>query len=151
MNKISIEAILEEWSKDSVIKKDELDNCSINQSKLHSKYLEIWTALKLKVYHKSLELKQTEQMLKRYLSGKMTKEEMDSLSLPYDPWQGESKPLKSEMHSFIQTHDRYTVIAAKLHEYEVMFDAVTEILDKIKWRHQDIRNAIDYMRFTSGF
>ena len=39
---------------------------------------------------------------------------------------------------------------AKIQYLEELCDSLKEILDNIKWRHQTIKNMIEWRKFTSG-
>ena len=39
---------------------------------------------------------------------------------------------------------------AKIAHQQELVDVLKEILDNIKWRHQNIKNMIEWRKFTSG-
>jgi glycerophosphoryl diester phosphodiesterase len=39
---------------------------------------------------------------------------------------------------------------AKIHYLEEMCSTLKEILENVKWRHQNIKNMIEWRKFTSG-
>jgi len=100
---MSLNDILESWKKDSVIDEHALDDVTIQTSKLHAKYLEIFTLSKLQLRKKEMDLEQVRKDKWLYYTGKMTQGEMDKRGWSYDPFQGMSKPLKSEMEMYYST------------------------------------------------
>jgi hypothetical protein len=89
------------WEKDSQIDELKLDIESLKSSKLHGKYMVILSRKKLSL--KKLELEFDELIRDKFLwySGKMTKEQMDSLGWDYDPLNG-LKVLKGDMDKFYE-------------------------------------------------
>ena len=53
---MDIESLLKMWETDSKIDDVNLDDTSINSAKLHSKYLELFSHVKLRLKKKELEL-----------------------------------------------------------------------------------------------
>jgi hypothetical protein len=75
---------------------------------------------------------------------------MDKRGWAYDPFQGMSKPLKSEMEMYYST-DADIVKARSAIEYQKsIIDSLEEIMGNIRWRHTHIKNIIDFRKFTSG-
>jgi hypothetical protein len=147
---MSLNDILESWKKDSVIDEHALDDVTIETSKLHAKYLEIFTLSKLQLRKKEMELEQIRKDKWLYYTGKMTQAEMDKKGWAYDPFQGMSKPLKSEMEMYYST-DADIVKARSAIEYQKsIIDSLEEIMGNIRWRHTHIKNIIDFRKFTSG-
>lgn len=147
---MSLNDILESWKKDSVIDEHALDDVTIETSKLHAKYLEIFTLSKLQLRKKEMELEQIRKDKWLYYTGKMTQVEMDKRGWAYDPFQGMSKPLKSEMEMYYST-DADIVKARSAIEYQKsIIDSLEEIMGNIRWRHTHIKNIIDFRKFTSG-
>ena len=64
---MDIESLLKMWETDSKIDDVNLDDTSINSAKLHSKYLELFSHVKLRLKKKELELKMVELGLRLML------------------------------------------------------------------------------------
>jgi hypothetical protein len=80
----------------------------------------------------------------------MSKKEMDEEGWDYDPFQGESKPLKSELGPYIDSDPDVQRLTLKVEYSKVVVDALKEIIDTIRWRHQTIRNMISWRQFEAG-
>jgi hypothetical protein len=146
---LSLEKILEMWKKDAAINENHLDEASIESAKLHSKYLEILSAHRMLLKRKEAKFNILLKQKFLWYNGKMTKDEMDSLGWSYDPLDG-LKILKGDMDRFYEADEH--IIAAKqdIDDIKITVETLEEIINNIKWRHQSIKNAIDWRRFTSG-
>ena len=147
---MKIEEILAEWKKDSPLNQAKLDEESINTAMLHAKYLEIYSAVKIKHARMKSKLKALELDKRRYLKGLMTREEMDDMGWDYDPWKGLARPMKSEMDDYIKVDPEMAEYGLKMKECEIMIEALHDIMQHIQWRHSHVKNAIDFMRFQAG-
>jgi hypothetical protein len=145
----SLEQIIEMWKKDSTIDEMDLGNASRESAKLHSKYLELYTVNKLKLKKLDLDFKVLLKEKFMHYNGKLTQEEMDDKGWSYDPLNGLTV-LKGDMDKRYDSDPLIQAHQAKQHYKQEMVDTLKEIMENIKWRHQSIRNAIDWHKFTSG-
>ena len=141
--------ILDMWKKDSIIDEMRLDESSRDCAKLHSKYLDLYSVAKLKLKHLDLEYKIILRDKFLHYGGKLSQEELDLKKWDYDPLNGLTV-LKGDMDKWydadevIQTHQK------KMAYQQEVVDTLKEILDNVKWRHQTIKNMIEWRKFTSG-
>ena len=147
---MSLNDILESWKKDSVIDDSALDEDTVKTSKLHAKYLEIYSLSKLQLRKKEFDLEKIKKDKWLYYTGKMTKSDMDARGWDYDPFQGMSKPLKSEMSMYYETDDDLIKVKAGIDYQKSIIDTLEEIMNNIRWRHSHIKNIIEFRKFTSG-
>jgi len=147
---MKVEDLLLEWKKDSEINKSKLDDESIKTAMLHAKYLEIHSAVKIRYNKLRARLKDLEFEKRRWLKGTMTKEEMDDRDWDYDPWKGMSKPMKSEMDDHLFADGDVKKVVERLKDTEVLLETLESIMQNIQWRHQSIKNSIDFMKFQAG-
>ena len=147
---MSLNDILESWKKDSVIDENALDDVTVETSKLHAKYLELFSLSKLQLKKKDFELEQIKKVKWIYFNGKMSKSEMDSRGWAYDPFDGVSKPLKSEMEMFYSTDPDIFKIKSSIEYQKSIVETLEEIMSNIRWRHQHVRNVLEFKKFTSG-
>jgi DNA-directed RNA polymerase specialized sigma54-like protein len=147
---MNLEYILAEWKKDSVIEMNELDASSIETPRLHAKYLEIMSTYKLKL--KDAEFKQKELMKWKWLwyNGKMSQEEIKRFGWDPDPFDG-LKILKGDMAHYVESDPELVESEAKISYLQTCIDTLKEILENLKWRHQTIRNVIEWKKFSAGF
>jgi hypothetical protein len=66
-----------------------------------------------------------------------------------DPFDG-LKILKGEMNYYYDADPEIQKSEERIQYYKTVIDTLTNIVDTIKWRHQTIRNMIDWKRFESG-
>ena len=147
---MNIEQILKEWADDSVIDQIALDDATIKGARLHSKYLELLVHArgKLKAFNHQLEKLKKDKWL--YYTGKMSKQQIDDRGWPYDPFDGASKPLRSDLDYYIKSDDDLQKVLIKIEYQEEMVELLTEIINTLKWRHQAIKNIIEWRKFQAG-
>lgn len=144
---MNIDALMEIWEKDSQYDDDNLDRESLNSPKLHSKYLKIHINFKMKLSALEMEYKNLRQKKFRYYRGEMTKSELQENG--WDQWQG-VKPLKSDMEEFLEGDSDLNAIRLKMQYIKNMIDALDSIMNQIKSRDWQIRNAIEWKKFIAG-
>jgi hypothetical protein len=147
---LDLNDILTMWKKDSVIDEICLDEETIKSSKLHAKYLELYSMAKLLLKKREMELRSMKKDKWLYYNGKMTKEDMDSRKWRYDPFDGMSKPMKSDMDMYYSTDDDLIKITAKIDYQKTIIETLEEIMGNIRWRHNAVKNILDFKKFTSG-
>jgi hypothetical protein len=147
---MQLDEILKLWEADSKIDEVNLDESSVKSAALHSKYLELYSLAKLALKKKELSMANLRKDKWLYYNAKMTKEEMDERGWAYDPFNGMSKPLKSDMDMFYTTDPDIIKLQGQIEYQATIVEALKDIMDNIKWRHTTIKNIIDWKRFTSG-
>jgi hypothetical protein len=147
---INIEDILEMWKKDTEINDFDLSESSRDTAKLHSKYLELLTTSKLLLKRKDMQ----QSILLRdkwlYYTGVMSKQEMDDRGWDYDPFKGARKPLKTDLHYFYEADPELQKSQATIDYIKSTIETLESIMTNLVWRHQTIKNMIDWKKFTSG-
>lgn len=142
--------ILMMWKKDAVIDDVCLDDETIKSSKLHAKYLELFSMAKLMLKKKEMEYGSMKKDKWLYYNGKMTKDDMDRNKWKYDPFDGMSKPLKSDMDMYYSTDEDLVKIKAQLDYQKTIIETLEEIMGNIRWRHTHVKNILEFKKFTSG-
>lgn len=142
--------ILMMWKKDAVIDDVCLDDETINSSKLHAKYLELFSMAKLMLKKKEMEYVSMKKDKWLYYNGKMTKDDMDKNKWKYDPFDGMSKPMKSDMDMYYSTDEDLVKIKAQLDYQKTIIETLEEIMGNIRWRHTHVKNILEFKKFTSG-
>ena len=104
---MTLDEILVMWKKDVVIDDVCLDEETLKSSKLHAKYLELYSMAKLQLKKKEMELDSMKKDKWLYYNGKMSQQDMDNRKWKYDPFDGMTKPLKSDMEMYYDTYGRY--------------------------------------------
>jgi hypothetical protein len=135
------------WALDCVIDPLDLGTVSAGIPKLHAKYLEMLTTTKLQIRRTKSEYLDLKRIKTKYYSGKMTKEELAKYE--WNQFQG-AKPLKSEMEEFIKTDPDIIKLTDKSEYLEIMRDQLENIFKSIHGRSWEVKNIIEWTRFTSG-
>jgi len=146
---IDLQNVLNEWSKDCNIDDQELDTSSRETAKLHSKYLQMYSIAKLQL--KKAELSQKSLLKDKWLyyNGKMSSEDIEAKGWAYDPFDG-LKIMKGDMDYYYDSDPEIQKSEEKIEYLKTMVDTLKDILENIKWRHQTIRNMIEWRKFQAG-
>jgi len=145
----NLQSILEMWKKDSIIDEMNLDESSRDSAKLHGKYLELLSVNRMKLKKAELEFKVLLKDKWLHYNGKMPKEQIDEKGWDYDPLNGLTV-LKGDMDYYYDSDPIIQEHQAKIQYLEEVCATLKEILENVKWRHQNIKNMIEWRKFTSG-
>jgi len=140
---MDLETIQSMWAKDSVIDDVLLDEASIKIPQLHSKYLSLHNEFSLLHKKATHELKTLQHKKTLYYSGKDLPEEYEKEPFPY-------KVMKSDVLSWVAVDETIQKVEMKLHYYETVLHCVTEILKQVHQMSYNIKNMIEWRRFTNG-
>jgi hypothetical protein len=146
---LKLEDVLAMWKRDSEIDEMNLDSASIQSAKLHSKYLELLSITKLQLRKRDMEFNILLKDKWLWYNGKMTKAEQDVRGWGYDPMNG-LKVLKGDMDYFYNSDQHIQAAKGQLEYLKTLIETLSEIMENIKWRHQNIKNMIEWRKFTSG-
>ena len=146
---LQLDEIIEMWKKDSVIDEMNLDEASLKSANLHSKYLEMISIYKLQLKKREADFKVLLKNKWLWYNGKMSKDQIDDLGWEYDALNG-LKVMKGDMDYYYDSDPHIQEAQAKIEYIKTIIETLKEIMDNIKWRHQSIKNAIDWRKFTSG-
>ena len=147
---IPLEDIISQWEKDSIIDSVALEETTMKFARIHAKYLQLLSEARLTVKKLKSEFEKTKLEKWRYFSGKMTQVEMDGRGWPYDPFDGATKPLRSDLDRYIDTDADIVKAKHRIDYNEEIVEACTEIINTLRWRHSHVKNIIDFRKFTSG-
>lgn len=147
---LTLEKVLEMWKEDCQINQSSLDGATVKNAIHHQKYLEMLSLTRLKHRKKEQELQILMKDKFLYYSGKMTQQEMDDRGWPYDPFNGCVKPLKGDMDFWFNSDKDIQTAKLTIEYLKVLFETLEEILENIKWRHQHIKNILDFRKFEAG-
>lgn len=143
----NIDELKQMWASDSQIKETELARESLRTPHLHSKYLDMLINAKMKVSAYQHDLARMQLFKARYYKGELTKDELLEYGLPQ--WQY-NKPLKSEMDGLLDADADCIKIRQKIDYVTLMVFQLEQIMNAIKGRGWDIRNAIEFLKYQSG-
>ena len=141
---IDLTGIQEMWEKDSKIDIDNLHTESINIPVLHAKYYDIYNNLMLLRKKAEQQKKNIRHERYEFYAGKADPDVYIETPFP--------KKIrdKDTLQKYLDADEKLSGVSLKIDYYEVMLRYIEEILKQITNRTYQIKNSIDYMRFTSG-
>jgi len=141
---IDLEKIQEMWEKDSKIDVDNLHTESLNVSILHSKYFEMYNTILLLRKKAEQQKRNIRHERYEYYSGKSDPEVYVDNPFP--------KKIrdKDTMQKYLDADEKLSQVSLKVEYYDVMLSYIEDILKMIHNRTYQIKNSIDYMKFSSG-
>jgi len=141
---ITLDKIQEMWEKDAKIDPDNLHTESLNIPVLHSKYYDIYNNLYLLRKKAEQQRKNIRHERYEYFSGKA-----DPEIYVQNPFPKKIRD-KDTMQKYLDADEKLSTISLKIDYYETMLRYLEEILKQITNRTYQIKNSIEFMRFTSG-
>lgn len=137
----------EAWKNDSRIDETNLGRAAAKTPELHAKYLNLLTSAKLQFRKAESDYLRLRRVKYRYFRGELTRQELESLG--WEQYQG-VKPIKNEMDEFISTDDDLITAQDKLEYLRTVLTQLEFILKSLNSRTWDIKNTIEYLKFTNG-
>lgn len=133
------------WERDSKIDPDNLHIESLNIPNLHSKYYKIYTELSLLYKKAEQDLKELERIRYEYYSGKA-----DPIVYIEEPFPFKVRD-KDSMKRYLDSDKKISNLKLKIEYYNVMIKYCEDIIKTIQNRTFQIKNAIEFLRFTAGY
>ena len=140
---MTLETITDMWSQDSVIDDILLDEASLKIPQLHAKYLGFHTEFSLLMKKAQQEHKKLTHHKTLYYSGKALPEVYEKDPFPY-------KIMKSDVVSWVAVDDNIQKVEMKIHYYDTVLSTLSEIIKQIHQMSYNIKNMIEWRRFTNG-
>jgi hypothetical protein len=84
-----------------------------------------------------------------YYNGKLDQESIEDKGWDPDPFNG-LKILKGEMDYYYDSDPEIQRSEEKIQYHKTTIETLTEIINNINWRHQTIKNMIEWRKFQSG-
>ena len=142
---MNLEKIQEMWQKDSVIDPDNLHDESLRIPQLHCKYYTLYNTITLLREKANKTYKEIRLERHNYYTGKA----------PADVYVKEPFPYKVREKDAIQRHmeadNRVSEAELKVKYYDVMLKFLEEIIKTVSNRTFQIKNAIEWNKFQTGF
>ena len=145
---MNLEAILALWQDDSVLNPTNLASESLKTPSLHHKYLTILT-------HERMNYHRIDGELKRLKTEKMQwfdegdSEETRELGWVFPRNRG-GKIHKPDQITYLEADPDYQKLMIKLLIQKEKITALESIINSINNRQWQIRNAVEYLKFTQG-
>jgi len=141
---ITLDKIQEMWEKDAKMDPANLHTESLNIPVLHSKYYEIYNNIYLLRKKAEQQRKNIRHERYEYFSGKA-----DPEVYVENPFPKKIRD-KDTMQKYLDADEKLSGVSLKIDYYETMLRYLEEILKQITNRTYQIKNSIEFMRFTSG-
>ena len=146
---MTLDELKEEWKKDCEIDDIELDKSSLELPRLHAKYSELLTDAVIR--HKNLQLRYSTALKDKWLwfNGKMDEDRIKELGCSDDPFDG-LKIMKNDMQIFFNADKDLQTLNAQTEYQQIQIDFLKRCMENITWRHQTIKNTIEWRKFMAG-
>lgn len=135
------------WAKDCVIDSANIDDEIVRVPKLHQKYLDLLTDLKVLVFRKQAEFLKLKGARSRYYNGSMGKDEL--VEYGWNQYQGK-QPLKSELERLLEVDPILLAAEENLFELKACFEYVEEVMKSLRYRAQELKTIVDWKKFLAG-
>ena len=144
---ISLQELQEMWQEDCKVDQLNLGQESTRIPELHSKYLNHLTTLRLQCRKAQSELLKHRRLKWKYYRGELDQKELNDLG--WDQYLGNA-PLNNQMNDFLDTDPDVIKQTDKVEYLETCLYQLESILKQVGSRSFDIRNAIEWTKFTNG-
>ena len=141
---IDLDTIQKMWREDAQIDPDNLHTESLKIPILHSKYYELYNNILLLRKKAEQQRKNIRHERYEYFSGKA-----DPDVYIQNPFPKKIRD-KDTMQKYLDADEKLSSASLKIEYYDTMLKFLEEILKQITNRTYQIKNAIEYMRFSSG-
>ena len=142
---MNLEKIQEMWQKDSVIDPDNLHDESLKIPQLHCKYYTLYNTITLLREKAKDSYNKTRLERYNYYTGKAPAEVYIEEPFPYKVRE------KDAIQRHIEADEKLNAIDLKVKYYDVMLKFLEEIMRNVSNRTFQIKNAIEWNKFQSGF
>jgi len=139
-----LDVIQKMWEKDSIIDIDNLHTESLNISILHAKYFDLYNNTLLLKKKAEQQKKNIRHQKYEYFTGKA-----DPTVYIENPFPKKIRD-KETLQGYMDSDEKLSQISLKVEYYEVILSYIDSILKQLFQRNYQIKNAIDFMKFTSG-
>ena len=146
---MTLDEIKLQWEKDCEVDDIELDKSSLEVPKLHAKYSDMLSSkiLLLKKYNQDYN-----ELLKYkwlWYTGKLDDDQIQKFGWKTDPFDG-LNIMKNDFNYFFNADNDLKTLKAKIEYLVVTVDFLKRCMDNITWRHQTIKNTIEWRKFMAG-
>lgn len=128
---------------DSVIDEHNLDTASLDIPKLYHKYLQIFNEEFRILKGVEFEYKKVRKERHQYYLGQASDETYRT-----EPMQ--IKVLRGDLDLYLDSDPELCNVKSKFDMQKLKVDTVEKFLDALRWRHNHIRNALDWKKFSTG-
>ena len=141
---IDLEKIQGMWEKDSIIDPDNLHTESLNTPLLHAKYHDMFNNILLLKKKAEQQKRNIRHQKYEYYTGKA-----DPDVYVENPFPKKIRD-KDTLQKYMDADESLSQSSLKVEYYDVMLNYLQDILKMIHNRNYQIKNAIDFQKFSSG-
>lgn len=134
------------WQIDCKIDRTDLATESLKISELHNKYYKIFTREKMLLKKMQNDLSSLKKIKWEYYNGKISPEELREIG--WDSF--DKRVLKSDVDVYLQSDKDLIESNLGISYQSEKVDFLASILDSLKQRTWNIRNAIEFIKFSQG-
>jgi len=145
---ISLEDLMELWSKDSKINKDELGAESLRTPELHSKYMNYMTFHRMIVKAINSEYVVMRKLKTEYYLGQHNTDKPFLDEYKLEPIR--AMILKDSIPTYLESDPHLIPLLLKKTVHEEIVEYCKSVILNLKDRTWSIRNAIEWEKFTMG-
>lgn len=143
---ITLDQLLEMWEKDAKPDYNNIGETALLISKLHSKYLRIFSDHKLKIVKKQGDYTRLRRDKWIWFSGKMSREKLAQLG-----WdQNQVSFTKTKIEELLKSDEDLMKIGFLIAYHEAIVEASKSILFHLKDRSTNHRTALEHLRYVQG-
>ncbi len=144
---MNIENIMDLWSEDVKMDNVDLDTESLKIPNLHAKWLNILTKERQKLRRLTIKKQQLSKTLAEYYRGELNNPE-ELAEIKREPYL--KTVLKSEIHTYVDTDSDMIELNLRVSYQQEVVDVVEEIMKAVNGRQWNIRNAIEWRKFSNA-
>ena len=144
---ITLQELQTMWQEDCKIDELNLGQESTRIPELHSKYLNHLTTFRLQCRRAQSELYKMRRNKWKYFRGELSQQELNDLG--WDQYLGNA-PLNNQMNDFLDTDEDVIKLTDKLEYLNTCMSLCEGAMKSINSRSFDIKNAIEWSKFTNG-
>jgi Recombination, repair and ssDNA binding protein UvsY len=142
---MKLEAIYEEWKKDSEIDKTELGDESIKIPKLHHKYFQVYSSEKLLLKKYEAEMRQLKLAKYEFYTMGPNEDTPKDWTLP-----PRGMILKGDIPMYLEGDKEIIEMSLKIGLQQEKVELLESIIKSLSNRGFQIKAAIDWFKFTMG-
>lgn len=144
---ITLNELQDMWVEDAKVDELELGRESIKTPELHAKYLNMLSTFKLQLRKNKSNLLTLRRLKWQYYRGELTQQELNNLG--WDQYLGNA-PLNNQMNDFLDTDADIIKLTDKVEYIDTCITQIEGIMRSLNARSFDIKNAIEWTKFTNG-
>lgn len=141
---MTLDEIEEMWKRDSIIDPDNLHEESLKIPQLHAKYYSLYNTITLLRERARETYSRVRLERYNYYSGKATAEVYAEEPFPHRLRD------KDAIQRHMEADERVSKVDLKVKYYDTMLKFLEEVIKMVSNRSFQIKNSIDFMKFTSG-